>query len=143
MAETMEATGKCVCGAVGFTANAATGAGACHCGTCRRWSGGPFMGVNCGSGVVFEGAENVTVFNSSDWAERGFCAKCGTHLFYRIKRNGMHVIPVGLFGNGEGFELTHEVFVDEKPGFYDFSGEREKMTGEECFAKFAEGECGE
>ncbi|WP_462137545.1 GFA family protein [Candidatus Mycalebacterium sp.] len=141
MPDTVKAEGKCLCGAVSFTTSEASPmVGACHCEMCRRWGGGPFMGINCGSDVSFKGAENVAVFNSSDWAERGFCAKCGSHLFYRIKRNGMHVMPVGLFGDGIPFSFSHEVFVDEKPDFYDFSNETEKMTGEECFAKFAEKE---
>ena len=141
MANVKESSGKCVCGAVSFTAASVSAeVGACHCGTCRRWSGGPFMGVNCGSDVAFEGEGDIKVLDSSDWADRGFCGKCGTHLFYRIKRNNTHVMPVGLFGDGEGFAFTHEVFIDEKPGFYEFGGERKRMTGEECFAKFAEGD---
>ena len=34
-------------------------------------------------------------------------------------------------------------FIDEKPGFYEFGGEREKITRDECFAKFAAGDCEE
>ncbi|MGI9558535.1 MAG: GFA family protein [Thermodesulfobacteriota bacterium] len=137
MSNTIKAEGKCLCGAVKFTAEeAAKSVGVCHCDMCRRWGGGPFMATGCGSKVDFEGADNIEVFDSSDWAERGFCRKCGTHLFYRIKRNGAHMMTAGLFGGSVPFELTHEVFVDEKPGFYDFSGNTEKMTGKECFEKF-------
>ena len=143
MSETVQAKGKCLCGAVVLEADASIGVGACHCEMCGRWAGGPFMGVNCGSDVSFEGSDNIKVFNSSEWAERGFCSGCGTHLFYRIKRNGMHVVPVGLFEDADAFKFTHEVFIDEKPGFYDFSNKTEQMTGEECFAKFAERCCDE
>ncbi len=144
MPDVIEAGGKCVCGAVRFTAKSvSTSVGACHCGTCRSWGGGPFMGVNCGSDVSFEGGENIKVFNSSDWAERGFCRKCGTHLFYRIKRNKQHIMLAGLFGGGVQFVYTHQVFIDEKPGFYEFADKTENMTGEECFAKFGEGDCEE
>ncbi|QMU55927.1 MAG: GFA family protein [Candidatus Mycalebacterium zealandia] len=139
MSNAMKAEGKCLCGTVVFkTKEASPLVGVCHCEMCRRWGGGPFMGINCGSDVSFEGGENIEVFNSSDWAERGFCGKCGTHLFYRIKRNKMHMMPVGLFGDKLPLKFTHEVFIDEKPGFYDFSNETEQMTGEECFAKFGE-----
>lgn len=138
MPDATETKGGCLCGAVRFAVrNLDKNVGACHCGTCRKWGGGPFMGVDCGSEVSFDGGEKVSVFNSSEWAERGFCRECGTHLFYRLKKSGRHVMPAGLFGGGFPFVFTHQVFVDEKPGFYRFANETEDMTGEECFAKFA------
>jgi len=77
-----ERKGQCLCGAVKFTAkNAENNIDAYHCGMCRKWGGGPLMVVNCGSEVAFEGKENISVYSSSDWAERGFCKKCGSHIF--------------------------------------------------------------
>lgn len=111
--------------------------GACHCDTCRRWGGGPFMEVNCGSEVSFEGEEYVTVFDSSEWADRGFCSACGTHLFYRLKANQEYMVPVGVFNNNEKLVFNSQVFIDKKPSFYSFSNETETMTGAELFAKFA------
>ncbi len=61
----------------------------CHCDMCRKWSGGPALALQCGTEVGMEGMENVHIFDSSAWAERGFCANCGTHLFYRIKDSGI------------------------------------------------------
>ncbi len=29
--------------------------------------------------------ETLAVFGSSDFAERGFCTRCGTHIFHRPK----------------------------------------------------------
>ncbi|MCP4300495.1 MAG: GFA family protein [Gammaproteobacteria bacterium] len=129
--------GKCLCGAVRITAkDAGTEVGACHCKMCRRWGGGPFMEIECGTNVSFEGEENVSVFDSSAWAERGFCKKCGTHLFYRFKRTGQHGIPVGLFDDDENLTFTHQVFIDEKPSFYRFADETHDMTGAEIIAKY-------
>jgi len=45
------------------------------------------MAVPCADTVSFAGEENVAVYKSSDWAERGFCKQCGTHLFYRFHGN--------------------------------------------------------
>ncbi len=129
--------GKCLCGAVRITAkDAGTEVGACHCKMCRRWGGGPFMEIECGTNVSFEGEENVSVFDSSAWAERGFCKKCGTHLFYRFKRTGQHGIPVGLFDDDENLTFTHQVFIDEKPSFYRFADETHDVTGAEIIAKY-------
>ena len=138
MSDITERHGACLCGAVTVVAGeAGNSVGACHCKMCRRWGGGPFMELACGSAVSFGGEETVSVFDSSAWAERGFCGKCGTHLFYRLKETGQHMIPVGLFDNDEDLVFESQVFIDEKPAFYSFADETTKMTGAELFAKFA------
>ena len=131
--------GRCLCGSVEMTAKTmGNEVGACHCGMCRRWAGGPLLAVECGTDVTFGGEEHVAVFDSSAWAERGFCKKCGTHLFYRIKESGQHIMPAGLFDGTEGaFVFNHQIFIDEKPDFYDFANETRNMTGAEVFAMYA------
>lgn len=94
------------------------------------------MATNCGSEVLFEGVEYISVFDSSKWAERGFCSKCGSHLFYRIKKSRQHIVPVGLLDTDKELVFTHQIFIDEKPFFYHFSNETCDMTGAEIFAKF-------
>lgn len=94
------------------------------------------MEIDCGPDVTFDGDENVSVYASSDWAERGFCRQCGTHLFYRFKANGNYAVPIGLFEDDEHLELKHQVFIDEKPSFYAFSNKTKDMTGAELFAKY-------
>jgi len=71
--------------------------GACHCLMCRTWGGGPFLTVEIKDGISFSSKENVKTFNSSEWAERGFCSQCGTHLFYRLKGKDHYYLPAGLF----------------------------------------------
>jgi hypothetical protein len=137
MTETMEARGRCVCGATNVTAKTVSrSVGACHCGLCRKWAGGPFMAVDCGTEVTFTGEDAISVFDSSEWAERGFCNKCGTHLFYRLKQNRQYFMPAGLFEDDSHFVLDHQVFVDEKPAYYAFANKTDNMTGAEVFAKF-------
>ena len=134
MMETTKRTGSCLCGAVGITANNTSNkVGACHCGMCRKWGGGPFMEIDCGSDVSFEGEDNIAVYNSSDWSERGFCKKCGSHLFYRLKENSQHMIPVGLFDDQENLKFENQVFIDRKPSFYSFSNKTSDMTEAEIF----------
>ena len=132
------ANGSCLCGAVKITAkNLSESVGACHCHMCRKWGGGPLLAADCGTDVSFQGDVNIAVFNSSEWAERGFCKTCGSHLFYRIKQNQQYIIPAGLFGDDQSFVFDHQVFVDEQPEFYQFANETENMTGAEVFAKYA------
>ncbi len=132
--EARERRGHCLCGGVTFVANeAGPQVGACHCGTCRRWGGGPFMEVDCGTAIEFKGEDNISLFDSSEWAQRGFCRNCGTHLFYRVKASGQHLVPVGLFEDSTGLAFETQVFIDEKPDYYAFANKTNNLTGEELF----------
>jgi len=134
---TSEKSGGCLCGAVRILAkNVSNKAGACHCDMCRRWAGGPFMAVDCGSDVSFEGEENLSTYASSEWAERGFCNKCGSNLFYKLKETNQYIMAVGIFDDGESFVFDHQVFINEKPDYYNFANETHNMTGAEVFAHF-------
>ncbi len=130
--------GHCLCGAVTFTVEPASDeVGACHCNMCRRWACGPFMAIDCGSSFKTDCEEYLQIFDSSEWAERGFCRKCGSSLFYRLKDgSGYHVSVDAIDGLPE-VKLAHEVFIDEKPAYYTFAQTTRQMTGAELFAMFA------
>jgi hypothetical protein len=104
---------------------------------CQRWGGGPLLAVHCGSEVVITGLPNVTVFQSSEWAERGFCASCGTHLYYRLRAANEYIVPVGLFRDGTQFRFDEQIFVDQKPSYYEFANSTARLTEAEVFAKYA------
>lgn len=129
--------GSCLCGAVTVTTPDNPQMGVCHCGMCRRWSGGPWMTVHCGQDVHLAGEDSITKFHSSEWAERAFCSQCGTHLYYRIVPSNDYVLPAGLFQDGVDFEFKEQIFIDAKPDFYAFANETENLTGAEVFAKYA------
>ncbi len=129
--ETHIRQGSCLCGSVKFTASGVSGEhGVCHCGTCRKWSGSPTMGVHVET-LEFENEDSVAAYVSSDWAERGFCKNCGTHLFYRLKEGNMIVVWAGAFDPNDNFELASEIYVDSKPDGYNFSGDHPRMTEHE------------
>ena len=138
MPEIVEGKGTCLCGTIKIEAKTMnTRVGTCHCSMCRKWGGGPLMVVDCGTEVTFEGEENISVFDSSEWAERAFCKKCGSHLFYRFKESGQFMMPVGLFENDERFKFDHQIFIDKKPSFYSFANVTDNMTEAEVFAKYS------
>ena len=61
----MNATGGCLCGAVTYSAEGTeTDVHSCHCGICRRWSGGPAFAISVGK-VTFEGEQNIGRYDSS------------------------------------------------------------------------------
>jgi|SRR5690606_8127411 len=137
-----EVAGNCLCGSVRLCARIKERVyGACHCGICRKWGGGPMLAVECERAPDIEGGEHVGVYASSEWAERGFCTQCGTHLFYRLKEGGLYALPLGLFEDGE-WRFEHQVFIDEKPVHYAFANRTHDLTGEEVFAQFGAQESG-
>ena len=128
--------GHCLCGAVTVRGTPVRGhVEACHCNMCRRWSGIAFLGVQCGSAVEIEGEEHVVRYRSSDWAERGFCGRCGSNLFYRFIPADNYSFLAGLFPDDALQPIAEEIFIDEKPPYYAFAGEAEKLTGAEVLAK--------
>ena len=137
MAEDLSLTGRCMCGAVKIIATAdKLDVAACHCDMCRRWSAGPFMEVTCQK-VTFEGDENVGRIRSSDWAERGFCTKCGSNLFYHIVESSDYQISAGLLDEQSMLRMSLQVFTDNKPQYYEFANKTKMMTAAEVFAAYA------
>ncbi|HRQ56686.1 MAG TPA: GFA family protein [Azoarcus taiwanensis] len=127
---------KCLCGAIEVTAPDHKEVSVCHCSICRRWGGGPMFAVHCGPEVGFGGTAELSRYRSSEWAERGFCPTCGTHLFYRLLPSDEYILPAGLFQDEDAFKLASQIFIDEKPGFYDFANRTPVLTGEQVFAQF-------
>lgn len=97
-----ESKGKCLCGAVSFVMVFPTKWVAhCHCENCRRSVGAAF--------VTWASAEEPQVsiqdpknklawYASSNEAQRGFCSKCGSSLFFKSIRwpGELHIIRVAF-----------------------------------------------
>jgi hypothetical protein len=137
--------GRCLCGAVAFDATPKSMTfHACHCDMCRRWTGSAMLAVAVpADGMRLEGGEHIRTIASSGWAERGWCDRCGSSLFYRVTiegpMQGQYHVPLGLFDEPEAFEFTSEIFIDRKPASFAYAGSRRTMTGAEVEAQFAEG----
>lgn len=101
------------------------------------WGGGPFFGLQCGTDLLFEGQDNIKEYDSSDWATRGFCKQCGSHLFYKLKATSEYNLPVGLFQNLSDLEMDMQYFSDQRPNYYCFSNQTKEMTKADIMAYFA------
>jgi hypothetical protein len=139
-----ERFGGCLCGSVRFVARDVPDEfGACHCAMCRRWTGSALLGVSLPHGsVAWEGAEHIRVFASSSWAERAFCGRCGSGLWFRVTIesdwSGTVELPIGLFDDASGMRMTSEIYIDHKPDSFAYAGEgRALLTRADCVARFA------
>ena len=127
------AEGRCLCGAVTFRAERPVRVAACHCSMCRRWTGGPYFACEPESVEVAEGAP-LGIYHSSDWAERGFCTRCGTALFYRLTETGAYYLNPFTFDDLGEPEFALQVHIEDKPGFYSFAEPTKCLTGAEIVA---------
>lgn len=128
--------GRCVCGEVTVTAEVGTRVRACHCDMCRRHTSGAFFSVETAPGSVTISGP-TTSFRSSEWAERGFCATCGSTLWYKTIHDGVQNLAAGLFENAGGGTLEIEFFADQCPQGYALAGDHKKLSTQETIALFA------
>ena len=96
--------------------------------------------IDGGTDVTFTGEDNISQYNSSEWAKRGFCTHCGTHVYYLMTATGQYYMPAGFFDEADSLHFSHQIFIDEKPTNYTFANETHNMTGEEVFAAFSAGD---
>jgi hypothetical protein len=136
MAETY--SGHCLCGGVQLEGRGAPKLEICHCSMCRNWHGSPAMAASFDDGVhIVEGGDLIQRYQSSEWAERAFCSKCGTTLYYHLTDSEMiHSSQAGLFDLPAGLEIHEEIFVDEQPDYYRFDTTAPRITSAEMFERF-------
>ncbi len=134
-----ELTGACLCGACTFTASLGPlGAGVCHCGMCRKWSGGMYLSVDCGASVRFNEGAPLGSYKGSSWGERVFCKTCGSSILWQTQDGANQHVSIQCFEDPGQFDLKIELFIDRKPANYALAGSRQTMTEAEVFAMFAD-----
>lgn len=134
----MRVKGQCLCKAVQFSFETKEEKhfNTCHCEMCRKWGSSPPFMVDATGGITFQGEENITIYPSSDWAERGFCKICGSHLFYRLKKQEFYNFSLGALENRDDFTFATQIYTDAKPANYDFVNQTEMMTEQQVIEAF-------
>lgn len=128
-------TGHCLCGAVSFALPVESApVGVCHCGMCRRWTGGPMMAISHAYAIEFAGKEHIATYASSDVVERAFCKLCGSALYTRMRGQDQYFLAAGAIDQQDALTLQEEIFIDCKPGYYEFAGDRPRLTEAEFLA---------
>jgi hypothetical protein len=126
--------GHCLCGAVRIRVREADQrVGACHCRMCQRWSGGLFLCFDAAS-VEVEG--EVARYQSSPFAERAFCPRCGSHLWMRdLADGGSYDLMPGLFDEAAAWPMRSEIYTDRALASVKLAGEHRRATRAEYEAK--------
>ena len=140
-------SGHCLCGGVTITAEGAHDprVGACHCRMCQRWSGGLFLCFEAEASAVTVKGE-VKRYRSSAFAERAFCPRCGSHLWFNdVEEGGQpshYELMPGLFDAARSWPLRSEIYVDRAMASVPLQGGHSRKTRSEYEAgnAFVEGD---
>lgn len=112
-------TGKCLCGAVSFRGTwDAEELRACHCGQCRRWSGHYWAAAGV---TELDITGEVRWYQSSDFAERGFCPTCGSSLFWKANADPLPQVAAGSVDAPSHRALSGHIFVADKGDYYEIA----------------------
>lgn len=114
-----EFTGRCLCGAISVAGRwGGEPLRACHCSQCRRWSGHVWAGA-AARDLRIEGP--LRWYRSSPEAERGFCADCGSSLFWRRPGGEGIDVAAGAVDAPTGLRLAGHIFAADRGDYYTIS----------------------
>ncbi|EAQ46468.1 hypothetical protein MED193_14772 [Roseobacter sp. MED193] len=92
----------------------------CHCGQCRKQSGGIWSSAYVkDTELTISGA--VSWFEASLQAKRGFCARCGSYLFWKAHDEDTTSFALGAVEAPTGLRIEKHIFVRDKGDFYEIA----------------------
>jgi hypothetical protein len=112
--------GGCLCGSVKFTVIGPLQApDACHCSQCRRQTGHYWASTDvANSAITISHADSLRWYQSSAKVRRGFCAECGSTLFWEPQGQERVAVAMGAFDLPTGTQLGIHIFVASKGDYY-------------------------
>jgi hypothetical protein len=96
---------------------------ACHCTECRRMTG-HFMAATAARRAEFRllSSAGLKWYSASAKARRGFCAECGSTLFWDGAGHDYISIAAGTLDDSTGLGVACHIFVAEKGAYYAIDG---------------------
>ena len=112
--------GGCLCGAVRFTVDGPLRpVVACHCSQCRKATGHHYAATSANRENI-EITGEVSWYRSSEWARRGFCATCGSNLFWDGPGENLSILA-GSLDAPTGLALVGHIYCADKGDYYDIA----------------------
>lgn len=121
--------GRCMCGACRFTLPAPVGeVTACHCGQCRKTSGHYAASVDVDEAAVIWHARAEAQFKTGGGGTRGFCANCGSGLWFRAA-DGAFSVEAGCLSAPTGGWLASHIFTAFQGDYYQLTDGLPQIPG--------------
>jgi hypothetical protein len=117
-------TGSCLCGDVRFELRGPLDAViACHCTQCRKQTGHHWASTHTADADLhFLSRESLRWYRSSGTAQRGFCGRCGSTLFWKVDGSDTTSVCVGAIDGPTGLALAGHIYVADKGDYYPLAG---------------------
>lgn len=118
-------TGGCQCGAVRYAASAVLdNAHLCHCRMCQKATGNLFAALVAvpRNALAWTRGEPAR-FRSSKEVDRGFCAACGTPLFYDDLTGARINLTIGSLDNPAAFKPLGQCGTEARVPWFNELGE--------------------
>jgi len=91
---------------------------ACHCIQCRKSSGHYVAATECSTEALHIEGDTLQWYASSKEAERGFCGRCGSNLFWRRQGANSTSIWAGSIDGPTGLHIAQQIFTASKGDYY-------------------------
>jgi len=115
-----EHSGRCECGAVTYRVSGSMrDVVNCHCSQCRRIHGhAPGYSAARKAEMTIEGEGSIAWYPASDQAQRGFCSRCGSSLFWKPDGGETVSIAAGSLNAPTGMKTVRHIFAADKGDYY-------------------------
>ncbi|MGQ0531972.1 MAG: GFA family protein [Caulobacteraceae bacterium] len=115
--------GSCLCGAIRFEVEGdLPEPDACHCSQCRKQSGHFWASTDIPRAALsVHGSDKLSWYRSSEKVQRGFCATCGSFLFWDPIGRDKIAVAMGAFEKPTDTRLAKHIFVAHKGDYYDIA----------------------
>jgi hypothetical protein len=116
----LRAKGGCLCGAVRYEVRGPLRpVVACHCTQCRRMTGHFLAATAARDGdLTITGGTALKWYSASARARRGFCADCGSTLFWHGTGRDYVAIAAGSIDGATGLKLVQHIHTPDKGDYY-------------------------
>jgi hypothetical protein len=117
--------GSCLCGACSYEVRGPLrNVIACHCGQCRKQTG-HFMAATSANLADFRllGETTLRWYRASARARRGFCASCGSTLFWQADGAAQISIAAGTLDGATGLRIEGHIYCADRGDYYSIPDE--------------------
>lgn len=113
-------TGSCLCGDVSYQITGPLRPIiACHCNQCRKTSGNFVTATQVSlDQLSLTNKDGLNWYASSQSARRGFCAHCGSNLFWQRNDEPKISIMAGTLDGPTGLKIDRHIFTEFAGDYY-------------------------
>lgn len=133
MDDQQEAGGGCLCGEIRYRVTGHQIRGTiCHCGICRKWSGGAFLPWTLFDQSQFEWTKGTPgVIQATLAVIRSFCSRCGSPLTFEFSDSSEIIgVTTGTLDNPYDFPSTRHNWISREVSWLPTLGDLPRNSGD-------------